>query len=77
MGSGWQTNDGEASVLNVRARDGVRITLHKAKRASIRGCKGLDGDFEAGQASRSRPVYVKRGIAKLNAKNKTNLAFAA
>jgi len=28
---------------------------------AFRGCKGLDGGGEVGEASRSRPVYVKRG----------------
>lgn len=43
----------------------------------IRGCTGFDGGAEAGEASRSLPVCVKRGNLKLNAKNNNSYAIAA
>ena len=48
------------------------------KRQALRGCKGLDGGAQAGQASRSRLVYVKRGnVLIINGKTQTNFAYAA
>lgn len=53
--------------------------LQKIKRApaKIRGCTGFDGGVEAGEASRSLPVCVKKGNLKINAKNNRSLAVAA
>ena len=42
-----------------------------------RGCTGFDGGVEAGEASRSLPVCVKRGNLNINAKNNRSLAVAA
>lgn len=43
----------------------------------IWGCTGFDGGVEAGEASRSLPVYVKRGNLKLNANDRNFVAQAA
>ena len=49
----------------------------KTAPAKIRGCTGFDGGVEAGEASRSLPVCVKKGNLKINAKNNRSLAVAA
>jgi hypothetical protein len=54
------------------------ITQSGAKITSVKGgCKGFDGDVETQEASRSCPVYVKKGTLKINGKTDKNLAFAA